>query len=55
MMIFTNDMIIYLQNKLIAWIQNGPSDDSRRSNSAKAKADHFEAVRASNDPTLIFE
>ena len=55
MMISTNDMIIYLQNKLIAWIQNGPSDDSRQSNSAKEKADHFQAVMASNDPTPICE
>ena len=34
-MISKNDMMIYIQNKLIAWIQNGPSDDFRRSNSAK--------------------
>ena len=35
MMISKNNMMAYLQNKLIAWIQNGPSDDSRLSKSAK--------------------
>ena len=34
-MISKNNMMAYLQNKLIAWIQNGPSDDSRLSKSAK--------------------